>query len=86
MLELPALLDTQLESEVLESEAQEAVLDTLGDVFTEPSELEVVCEEALDSTDQDERSNDRGRVDFSARFLLRVPILYGLVSSSGSEL
>ena len=41
MLEPPGLLDTQLDSEV-ESEAQEAVLDTLGDVFTEPSELDVV--------------------------------------------
>ena len=55
---------------------QEAVLDTLGDVFTEPSEeLEAVWEEALDSADQEERSRDRGRVDFSARFLLSVPIL-----------
>ena len=50
ILEVPGLLvDTQLDSEVLESEAHEAVLDTLGEVLTEPSELEVVWEEAFDS-------------------------------------
>ena len=80
------LEDDQEDSLVTESEAQLAVLETLGDVFCDPSELEVVCEDPLDSTDQEERSRDRGLLDLKATRLSRVPILYGMVSSSGSEL
>ena len=68
------LLVVQEDSLVLESEAQLAVLETLGDVFCDPSfsELEVVWEEAFDSTDQDDKSKDLGRLDFIATLLSRV--------------
>ena len=56
------LLVVNEDSLVLESEAQLAVLETVGDVFCDPSfsELEVVWEEAFDSTDQDDKSKDLG--------------------------
>ena len=56
------LLVVNEDSLVLELEAQLAVLETVGDVFCDPSfsELEVVWEEAFDSTDQDDKSKDLG--------------------------
>ena len=86
MVEEEVLEDIHEDSLVLESEAQLAVLEMLGDVFCDPSELDVVCDEALDSTDQDERSRDRGRLDLKATRRSRVPILCSIVSISGSEL
>ena len=57
-------------------EMNEAFRLTLGEAYSElVSDDEVVWHDPLDSTDQEERSSDRGRVDLSARFLLRVPIL-----------
>ena len=70
------LLVVNEDSLVLESEAQLAVLETVGDVFCDPSfsELEVVWEEAFDSTDQEDKSNDLGRLDFIVTLLSRVPM------------
>ena len=70
------LLVVNEDSLVLESEAQLAVLETVGDVFCDPSfsELEVVWEEAFDSTDQDDKSKDLGRLDFIVTLLSRIPI------------
>jgi hypothetical protein len=69
------LLVVQEDSLVLESKAQLAVLETLGDVFCDSSfsELEVVWE-AFDSTDQEDKSKDLGRLDFIATLLSRVPM------------
>ena len=70
------LLVVHEDSLVLESEAQLAVLETLGDVFCDPfSELEVVWVDAFDSTDQEDKSKDLGRFDFIATLLSSVPIL-----------
>jgi len=81
------LFVVQEDSLVLESEAQLAVLDTLGDVFCDPfSELDVVWLDPFDSTDQDDKSRDLGRFDFIATLRSSVPIRYGIVSSSGSDL
>ena len=44
----------------------------------EPSELEVVWDEALDSTDQELRSRDRGLLDLKATLLSSVPILWNM--------
>jgi len=69
------LLVVQDDSLVFESDAQLAVLETLGDVFCDPlSEPEVVWLEAFDSTDQDDRSRDLGRLDFIATRLSSVPM------------
>ena len=69
------LLVVHEDSLVFESEAQLAVLETLGDVFCDPfSELEFVWVDALDSTDQDDKSNDLGRLDFIATLLSNVPM------------
>ena len=86
MVEELVLEEIQDDSLVFESEAQLAVLEMLGEVFCDPSELDVVCDEALDSTDHDERSRERGRLDLKATRLSRVPILCSIVSISGSEL
>ena len=53
----------------MESEAQLAVRDTAGEagglLWESVPELELVqWEEARDSTDQEERSSERGRCDF----------------------
>jgi len=70
------LLVVHDDSLVFESDAQLAVLETLGDVFCDPlSELEVVwLEQAFDSTDQDDKSRDLGRLDFIATRLSSVPM------------
>ena len=69
------VLEVQEESLVFESDAQLAVLETLGDVFSDPfPELEVVWVDAFDSTDQDDRSRDLGRLDFIATRLSSVPM------------
>ena len=69
------LLVVQDDSLVFESDAQLAVLETLGDVFCDPfSELEVVWVEALDPMDQDDKSRDLGRLDFIATLLSSVPM------------
>ena len=69
------LLVVQDDSLAFESDAQLAVLETLGDVFCDPlSDPEVVWVEALDSTDQDDKSRDLGRLDFIATLLSRVPM------------
>ena len=69
------LLVVQEDSLVFESDAQLAVLETLGDVFCDSfPELEVVWVDALDSTDQDDKSRDLGRLDFIATRLSSVPM------------
>jgi len=69
------LLVVKDDSLVFESDAQLAVLETLGDGFCDPlSEPEVVWVEALDSIDQDDRSRDLGRLDFIATRLSSVPM------------
>ena len=69
------LLVVQEDSLVFESDAQLAVLETLGDVFCDLfPELEVVWVDALDSTDQDDKSRDLGRLDFIATRLSSVPM------------
>ena len=69
------VLEVQEESLVFESDAQLAVLETLGDVFSDSfPELEVVWVDAFDSTDQDDRSRDLGRLDFIATRLSSVPM------------
>jgi len=68
-------------------EAKLAFRETLGEARSEPvSELEVVCPDPLDSTDQEERSNDRGLCDFMVTLQSNVDTLYWIVSSSGSDL
>ena len=65
---------------------KEALRLTLGEAYSElVSDEEVVWHEPLDSTDQEERSSDRGRCDFMVTLRSRVDTLYGIVSSSGSE-
>ena len=65
---------------------KEALRLTLGEAYSElVSDEEVVWHEPLDSTDQEERSSDRGRCDFMVTRRSRVDTLYGIVSSSGSE-
>ena len=67
-------------------EMKEAFRLTLGDAYSElVSEDEVVWHEPRDSTDQEERSSDRGRWDFMVTRRSRVETLYGIVSSSGSD-
>ena len=69
------LLEVQEELLVFESDAQLAVLETLGDVFCDSfPELEVVWVDALDSTDQDDKSRDLGRLHFIATRLSSVPM------------
>ena len=66
------LLVVHEDSLVFESDAQLADLETLGDALCDPvSELEVV---PLDSTDQDDKSRDLGRLDFIATLLSSVPM------------
>ena len=67
------VLEVQEESLVFESDAQLAVLETLGDVFSDSfPELEVVWVDAFDSTDQDDKSRDLERLVFIATRLSSV--------------
>jgi len=72
---------------LLVSEAQLAVLETLGDDFWLPPspDEDVVCVLAPLCILQEDRSRDLGLWDFMATLLSSVPTLYGIVSSSGSE-